>query len=39
MAGSDWTPGEGKNKEGRAFPFGVYAELRAVLEAQRSRVR
>lgn len=39
MAGSDWTPGEGKNKEGRAFPFGVYPELRAVLEAQRSRVR
>jgi integrase len=32
-------PGEGKNKEGRAFPFGVYPELRAVLEAQRSRVR
>lgn len=31
--------GEGKTGQGRAFPFNVYPELRAVLEAQRSRVR
>jgi integrase len=31
--------GETKSGAGRAFPFGVYPELRAVLEAQRERVR
>lgn len=31
--------GESKSGAGRAFPFNAYPELRAVLEAQRSRVR
>jgi len=31
--------GESKNGAGRAFPFNVYPELRAVLEEQRARVR